>query len=111
MAVAVLGTAGPGIEIICGGPGLKICCKPRLFFKYFSLKFLCHKGVFKCFPVISFQFFLRCGAPSRLPKVRGLGPWPPWPPLKPPLVNGQNSSFGKVSCCVPKGQFLVLCYF
>ena len=27
----------------------------------------------------SFQFFLRCGAPSGLPKVRGLGPWPPGP--------------------------------
>ena len=34
---------------------------------------------------MSFQFFLRCGAPSALPKVRGLELWPPWPPLKPPL--------------------------
>ena len=33
-----------------------------------------------------FSIFLRCGAPSGSPKVRGLGPWPPWPPLKPPLV-------------------------
>ena len=37
------------------------------------------------FSWISFQFFLRCGAPSGLPKVRGLGPRPPGPPLKPPL--------------------------
>ena len=36
--------------------------------------------------MISFQFFLRCGASSVLPKVRGLGPWPSWPPLKPPLT-------------------------
>ena len=38
---------------------------------------------------ISFQFFLRRGAPSGLPKARGRGPWPPLPPLKLPLIGFQ----------------------
>ena len=33
--------------------------------------------VLTCFPVISFQFFLRYGAPSGLSKARSLRPWPP----------------------------------
>ena len=33
----------------------------------------------------SFQFFVGRGAPSGLPKARGLGPWPAGPLLKPPL--------------------------
>ena len=60
-------------------PCLKIfCCSSSSF----SLELLCLKGVFlfKCFPVISFQFFLSCGAPLWVTKVRGLGPWPPGPP-------------------------------
>ena len=64
------------------GPCLKIFCYSS---SSFSLKLLCLKGVFKCFPVISFQFFLSCGAPSELPKVRAWG-HAPWTPLKPPLL-------------------------
>ena len=71
LPVAVLGTAGPLFERFL---------LTKIILQVFSLKLLCHKGVFKCFPVVSFQFFLRCGSPSALPKVRGLGPWPPWPP-------------------------------
>ena len=37
---------------------------------------------------ISFQFFLRRGGPSGLPKARGLGPWPPAPPK---TATGYNS--------------------
>ena len=64
------------------GPCLKIFANQDYSSSSFSLKLLCLKGVFKYFPVISFQFFLRCRALSELPKVRGLGPWPPWLPLK-----------------------------
>ena len=77
--VAALGTEGPGAEIICGTL-FENFLSTKIILQVFSLKFFCHKGVFKCFPVISFQFFLKCGAPSALPKVRGLGSWPPWPP-------------------------------
>ena len=75
------------------GPLFERFLLTKINLQVFSLKLLCHKGVFKCFPVISFQFFLRCGAPSALPKVRSLRPWPPWPTLKPPLLIA-----GKPSC-------------
>ena len=68
------------------GPCLKIFVNQDYSSSSFSLKLLCLKGVFKCFPVISFKFLVGCGAPSGLPKARGLGPWPPGPPLKPPLT-------------------------
>ena len=72
-SVAVLGTAGLGRRSSTG-PLFENFLLTKIILQVFSLKFLCHKGVFKCFPVISFQFFLRCGAPSGLPKVRGCGP-------------------------------------
>ena len=75
--VAVLGTTGPGTKIICGALVWKFFVNHEYSSSSFSLKLLCLKGVFKCYPVISFQFFLRCGAPSGLPKVWGLAPWPP----------------------------------
>ena len=61
--VAVLGMAGPGAEIICGA---LVCKSP---------------SAFKCFPVISYQLFLRRGALSGLSKARDLGPCPRKPPL------------------------------
>ena len=54
-----LGIVGPGVEIICGALASK------------------SPSVFTCFPVISFQIFLRHGASSGLSKARVLGPWPP----------------------------------
>ena len=78
-SVEVLGTTGPGAEIICGLLVWKFSVNQDYSSSSFSLKLLCLKGVFKCFPVISFQSFLRCGAPYGLPKVRVLGPWPPGP--------------------------------
>ena len=78
----VLGTTGAGAEIICESLVRKFFVNQDYSSSSSSLKLLCLKGVFKCFPVISFQFFLRCGTPSGLSKVRGLGPLPPGPPLK-----------------------------
>ena len=78
-SVAVLGTTGPGAEIICGALVWKFFVNQDYSSSSFSLKLFCLKGVFKCFPVSYFQFFLRYGALSGLPKVRGLGPWPPGP--------------------------------
>ena len=63
----------------------------------FLLKLLCLKSIFKCFPVISFQFFLRCRAPSGLPKVWGLELQSPWLPLKTTTENKvQISNANKV---------------
>ena len=68
------------------GPCLKFFVNQDYSSSSFSLKFLCLKVLFKCFPVISSQFFLRCRAPPGLPKVRSLVPWPPGSPLKLPLL-------------------------
>ena len=90
-AVAVLGTGGLGPKSPAG-PLFENFLLTKIILQVFFVKFLYHKGILKFFPVISFQFFLRCGAPSALPKVRGLGAWPPRPPLKPPLFPGLDYS-------------------
>ena len=69
-----------GAEIICRALVWKFFVNQDYSSSSYSLKLLCLKGVLKCFPVISFQFFIRCGAPSGLPKVWGLGPWRHWSP-------------------------------
>ena len=61
------------------GPCLKVFVNQAYSSSFFSLNLLCLKGVFKCFPVMFLQFFIGCKAPSGLPKVWGLGPWPPGP--------------------------------
>ena len=68
------------------GPCLKIFCWPRLFFKFFSLKFLCLIGVFKCFPVIFFNFFSGAGPLLGYRKCGAWGHGPLGTPLKPPLL-------------------------
>ena len=77
-----LGTAGPGAEIICGALVRKFFVNQDYSSSFFSLKFLCHKSVFKCFPVISFQFFLRCGGHFCVTKSAGPGAVAPLGPLK-----------------------------
>ena len=69
------------------GPCLKIFCFNQDYSSCsFSLKLLCLKGVFKCFLVISFQFFLGAGPLLGYQKGRAWGHGPPGSPLKLPLV-------------------------
>ena len=72
-SVAVLGTTGPGADIICRVLVWKFFANRDYSSSSFSLKLLCLKGVLKCFPVISFQFFLRCGAPYGYQKCGSWG--------------------------------------
>ena len=62
------------------GPCLKFFVNQDYPSSPFSLKLLCPKGVFKSFPVISFQFFLRSGAPLGYQKCGAWGRGPLAPP-------------------------------
>ena len=83
--MAVLGTTGPGAR----GPGPKSFAGPlsENFFvnqgyssSSFSLKFLCLKDAIRCFPVISFQFFLVAGPLLGYQKSGAWGRGPPGSP-------------------------------
>ena len=84
------------------GPCLKIFVNQYYSSSSFSLKLLCLKDVFKCFPVISFQVLVGCGAPSGLPKHGAWGCGPPGPSLKPPLTRiGMIGEFFHPLCFLP----------
>ena len=83
--MAVLGTAVPGPKSFVG-PLFENFLLTKIILQVFFVTIFMPQGCIQMFSCDFFSIFLRCGAPSGLPKVQGLGPWPPWPPLKPPLT-------------------------